>query len=110
MAIFALLDDVAEDSTAYLTVAFFDKDGVAAVPTSATYRIDCVTNDASVRASTSLTPASSIEIKLAPDDNKIISDANEYETREITVSASFGTGDESHERAQWRVRNLTYKA
>ena len=105
-----ILDDVEEDSTGYLTVAFLDKDGDPSVPTSATYRIDCVTNNQSVRASTALTPASSIEIKLAPDDNKIISDTNEYEIRELTVSASYGVGDESHASGKWRVHNLTYKA
>lgn len=110
MVIENYLKDIPEDSTGYLTVAFLDKAGAPAVPSSVTYKIDCVTNDASVRIATALTPATSIEITLTPEDNKIIADANEYEVREITVSATFGVGDESHDSAQWRVKNLAFKA
>lgn len=101
------MDSVNENSTAYLTVAFADKTGAPAVPTSATYRIDDITNNVPIRASTALTPAASIEITLAPGDNAIAGRASEI--HRVTVTAQYGgAGDAVSNEYDYQVNNLRY--
>lgn len=101
------MDQVNENSTAYLTVAFADKTGAPAVPSAATYRIDDVTNNRAIRATTSLTPAASIEITLAPTDNAIVGTASE--THRVTVTAQYGgAGDAVNSEYDYQVVNLRY--
>ena len=95
-----------EGSTSYLTVTFYDKDGGYEAPTTVTYKIWCITNDKEVRAVTSLTPASSIEITLTPTDNSIISQSNALETRLVTIEASYGVDDEINDEYEYDVKNL----
>lgn len=96
-----------EKSRCYLTVAFYDKDGNAAIPTSATYRIDCVTNNTQVKDDSSLTPGSSIEIPITSSDNAIIAITNTLERRKVTVEAVYGSGDEVHDEYEYYVKNLS---
>jgi len=97
---------VNEGSTAYLEVDFLDKDDAAATPSAVTYRIDCLTTGAAVRASTSLTAGSSIEITMTPADNAIQDQANDYERRLVTVEATYGASDSVNSEHEYVVRNL----
>lgn len=97
-----------ERSAAWLTVSFKDKDRVLATPVSVTYRVDCITTGTVIRAITALTPASSIEIALTPDDNRIIADANQRELRRVTVKAVYGSGDEIVDQYDYAVDNLSF--
>ncbi len=87
------------------TVQFRDA-GAAAVPTTASYRIDNVTSKTAIVPWTSLTPAASIDILVKSSDNRIISSAYNMEKRQIVVSADRGTDDETRSVAQWYVENL----
>ena len=98
---------VNEKTSAYLTVAFLDKAGVAAIPASVTYRIDCLTTGTAILADTSLTPASSIEIAITPAQNAILSDGNASETKRITVKASYGVSDGVNAQYDYTVTNLS---
>ena len=101
------MDQVNENSTAYLTVAFADKTGAPAVPTSATYRIDDVTNNVPIRGVTALTPAASIEITLVPADNAISGRASEI--HRVTVTAQYGGAtDAVNSEYDYQVVNLRY--
>lgn len=100
------LEIIDEETSAYLTVTFKDKDGQQQAPSSASYRIDCLTNDQEVRTDTSLTPAAQIEIHLEPTDNAIINQDNQTETRLVTIKASYGASDGINASYKYNVRNL----
>lgn len=108
MAIREVLAEINERSTGWLRVSFFDATGAAVAPDSVTYRIDDYPSGTSIRAETSLTPFSSVEIRLTPDDMRIFDSSRESEEREVTVRASFGAGDECNARAIINVRNLAF--
>lgn len=101
------LEIVNEGSTAYLTVAFTDKNGAAAAPTTVTYRIDCLTNGTEVKDDTSLSPGTSVEITITATENAIISQSNALEKRVVTVIGSYGTGDAVKNEYQYWVKNLS---
>ena len=103
------LEIVNEESTAYLTVQFKDKDGNLAAPSSASYRIDCLTNGQEVRGDTALTPASSIEITLTDTDYAIIDQTNSVERRLVTIMASYGAGDDINDEYEHDLKNLRKK-
>jgi hypothetical protein len=100
--------DVKERTTAYLTVTFKDKNGVAVAPNSASYRIDCLTSGQAVKAPTALAPASSIEITLTPADNAIRVATHVRETKRVTVSAIYGASDEVNDQYDYDVVNLSH--
>jgi len=109
MAITQVID---ERTTAYLQVDFLDKDGAAAVPSTVSYRIDDITDagdyaaGTQIRAPTSVSPAASVEITLDASDTTILSPASSFERRRVTVTATFGAGDEINSQYFFIVRNL----
>jgi len=110
MAIEILVGKINEGSTAFLTISFYNKLGVLAVPTSATYRIDDVATSTAIKATTPLVGGSSVELTISPTENRILSQANEYETREVTIIADFGAGEQMTSSMRYRVTNLLFKA
>jgi hypothetical protein len=71
---------VNEESSAFLTVSFYDKDDVLTTPSSVQYHLHCLTNNVEVRTWTALSPASEIEIGLDANDNAIIDQWNHTNT------------------------------
>jgi len=102
-----ILAIVPEQTTAYLTVTFLDKNGAAAAPTSVTYRIDCLRSGTVVLADTPLTPAASIEIVITPAQNAIQQAANSNEHKRVTVKATYGAADAVNDQYDYLVRNLS---
>lgn len=100
---------VNENNTAYLTVDFRDKRNRLAAPTAVTYRIDCLTTGAPVKAWTAIDPAASVEIIISAVENAILG-ANEREQRRVTVVAAYGSGneDQATDEFTYDVRNLQY--
>ncbi len=97
---------VNQGTTAYLTITFLDKAGVAQAPSSASYRIDCLTSGLEIKDDTSLTPASSVEVTLSATDNAIKLEANASERRLVTVTATYGTADAAVGEYEYHVKNL----
>lgn len=85
------MDQVNDQSTAYLTANFKDKDGAAATPTGVTYQVR--KPGAIVRAFTAVSAASSVTITLTPSDNTLAAGID-TETREVTVIAEYGASDQ----------------
>ena len=100
-----MTDSVNEDTSRNLTVSFFDADGVAVIPASVSYRVDCETTGREVRDWTEFggTLATSIEIELTSADNCILNQANETETRKVNVLTP-----EAHYEYEYTVNNLHY--
>lgn len=102
-----MLQQVNEESTAYLRATFLDKNGVQATPASLTYSIYCLTNGIEIRASAGLTPAGQVEIMLDTEDNRIVDELHDYETRRVTIEAVYGERDAQRSQYDYVVRNLS---
>ncbi len=100
------MEQVNERSTAYLTVTFKDKAGAAQQPTAASYRIDDVATGTEIRADTSLTPGTSVEITLTPADNAMVSATRPIEVHALTVTATYGDADAVRGVYLFEVANL----
>jgi hypothetical protein len=91
-----------------LEVTLLDKDGDPLVPTETHYHIHDVESATTIKNWTALTidgtGQGTIEVLAADQD--IIDDANEYETRILTVSAVYGASKEFHEEYRYRLKNL----
>lgn len=86
------MDKVVAGTTAYLTVDFKDKDGEPAIPSTVSYKVDNLGTGAVIRASTSATPSSSVEIVLAADvDTASPGPDFTYDVRRVTVTGTYGS-------------------
>jgi len=108
-----MLEVVAENSTYVLTVAFLDRNGMPATPSSATYRIDEATmegdEDAEILTDTAISGlASSVELTITPAQNAIVNDWKPFEERVITVTATYGVNDVKVDQYPYRVKNLRF--
>lgn len=104
------MNQINEKTTGYVTVTFRDKAGVAVMPTSVSYRIDCMTTGQQVRNWTPIAPGPSVEIVLTPADTSILVDANTHEQRRITTVATYGPGndDQCTDEVDFQVFNLKF--
>lgn len=80
---------VNEKSTSYVSVSFRDKAGALAVPTAITYRIDNLSDGAQIKPWTAITPASAVEVRIAPAENILLDPAKNEETRRLTFVATY---------------------
>jgi archaellum component FlaG (FlaF/FlaG flagellin family) len=89
------LTEITEETTAYLTVTFYDKNGAASAPASATYQVHDVESGTVMKASTAITPiAATVEIELpGATVNALVNQSNQRERRRVTVTATYGTSD-----------------
>lgn len=101
------MQQVNEKSTAYLTVTFRNKAGVAEAPATATYRIDDVASGAQVREAEAITPAAAtMEVRLTPADNALLEAGNPAELRRVTVVGQYGQDDAVTSEYVYEVINL----
>lgn len=105
----SVLFEVTERSTAWLTVSFYNRAGVLEIPATATYEIWDVASGTTIKASTSLTPASSIEITLSSDDNKILNQELFREARKVIVTAAYAGSEKLVQDYVYHVRNIAYR-
>lgn len=101
------MDIVNERSSAYITVAFLDKNGAPAIPTSITYSTRCTSTGTAIKSNVTVTPASTIIITLDALDNAIQNTSNSSENKLLTVRSTYGTNDECNDEYAWSVKNLT---
>lgn len=99
-------ETINENTTAYLTVYFRDKDGELAVPTSSRYRIDCMATGTLLVDWTNLGTVSSVEITIPSTVNIISNENNQYEDKKVTVHATYGEGDDVYEEYVYVVKNM----
>lgn len=99
--------EVTEKSTAYVTVSFFDKNDVAAAPSGITYRVDCEASGAELVPDTAGSPGTTLEITVPASANAIQQPTNAFETKLVTVTATYGAGEQVTGYFRYRVRNLS---
>lgn len=96
-----------EETSVVLTIRFYDRGGVAVVPLSAIYQVDCPTTGTAVRAETALLPAAQIALTLTAADNAIVDQGNVRELRRVTIEAVLPGGDTVNAQYDYLVRNLS---
>jgi hypothetical protein len=106
---------VKERSSSTVTAYFRDSSNAAAVPTTVHYRIDDVTGGINRTSNgvnqpitdwTSVTPAVSVDIVIKSSENRIESNGNARERRQITVSSDKGTDTETRDVTEWFIENI----
>lgn len=100
------LDEITERSTYIVRASFFDEDGVAVIPDSATVRIDDEKRKRNIRPVTALGGLSTfVDIEVTSDENHIIRSRQPYEVRIVTVEYDYD-GSTKHGTAQYRYKLL----
>ncbi len=97
-----------EDTAGNIQVSLYDSSSALTVPSTLEYRIDDWETDASVKAATTLTPASVFLVPLNPADNAIIDSELALEKKIVTITADKGMSTEYNEQIEYFVRNLSY--
>jgi hypothetical protein len=101
------MDQVNEQSSAFLTTTLLDKDEAPAQPTSASYTIHDVTTGTEIRGTTSLTVVLGVvEIALGKADNTMNDPTRKSERRRVTVNAIYGSDDHLNDFFVYEVKNL----
>jgi hypothetical protein len=101
------VDITADGDNFTATIQFFDEaSGVLTAPTTVEYRIDCLTNDHKVLDWTSVTTGDTVSIAVAGTYNTIITAANSFERKQITVCADRGLTFQCIDQKQWLCKNL----
>lgn len=96
---FSVLVNVLDDS---------DREGwVLQVPTSLKYRLDCLSTNAVILDWTSLAADDETTLAITADQNRIQSDCNEYERKQLTVKCNDGLSTQYQETWTWQVKNLS---
>lgn len=93
-----------EKSSLNATAVFRDGE-TANAPTTAKYRIDCLTTGTKIKDWTSLTPAASITIPITSTENKIQDQSYRFEKKQITVAADPDTSTETHGVTTYKIEN-----
>ena len=89
------------------TAIAYSRDGTAAnTPTTAQYRIDCLTSGQIIKNWTSLTPAAAMNIIITGSDNALKDQSNDYEMRQVTVEEDSDLDTQTRVSGIYRVRNL----
>lgn len=100
------MDTVNEGTTAYLSVAFKDKDGVAAAPSSVSYRIDCLTTGTAILGDTSVSASATVSITVTAAQNAILG-SRSMERRRVTITGTYAGSEAVREQFDYQVRNLS---
>lgn len=98
---------VNEGSRLRITATLLDPDDVPTTPTTLRYRLDCDTTGTVLIDWTDATAASTLEVVVAANSNRIINTRNLVERKVFTVEANGGTDDEFTDDVTYEVRNMT---
>lgn len=93
------------EGSSFTATAKFRNGTASEAPTTAQYRIDCLTTKREIKAWTDLTPAESISITTTGTDNAIIDGNNRTELKQITVQANQSTDGQTRDNVIYRVEN-----
>jgi hypothetical protein len=99
-----------EASTMTVLTKFFGNSNVPTTPATIRYRIKDVDNDRIVKDWTTVTPAQSVEIAVAAEDNEIYMDGstpfNRFEERVLVVQANYDTATQFTQEIRYLIKNL----
>lgn len=97
---------VDEASPLRARVNLLDPDAVAAVPSTLRFRLDCETTGTTLIEWTDIAPASTFDLTIPAEANRIINQRNRFERKVLTVEANSGTQDQFPKDVTYAVRNM----
>lgn len=97
---------VQKEGSSFTATAYFRTAKASATPTTAHYRVDCLTTGKNLTDWTSLAVATSIDISIPATDNAIQHAENQREKKQITVAADKGTSTETRDTKTYFVKNI----
>ena len=101
------IQKVNEKTSFRVTTTFLDDNNAVATPSSARYRIDCLTNKQQILDWTAIGSLSTqVTINITSDQNAIINDANSEERKELVVESTNASGQASISNVRWDAVNL----
>ena len=96
---------VIEESSSFTATTYFRNGDSADTPTTAQYRVDCLTTGKTLTEWTDLSVSTSNTITVTSSDNDIQDDYNALEKKRVTVQANQGTNTQTRDSVTWKVRN-----
>jgi len=87
---------------------FTDASGAPVTPTTVEYRVDDIFTGKEIRTWTSLTPAESVTVPIAPEDTAILNDDRAEEQRTVTIKAPYGASEQITESIDFAIKNLRF--
>ena len=101
------LDEVNERTLTVITAAFTDEDGAAVTPSLATYRIHDKQRRTVILDDTAISPlATSAEIRITGEQNRILRPRAAYEIRTVTVHYEWGADGVANSEFRYKLINL----
>lgn len=91
-----------------VTVAWKDGFGAPATPTTARYRVDCLTTGQTPLDWQDIAATPTVDIDIPGTANAIISAANEQEVKQITVQANYGQPNQRTVVGEYVVPNNAF--
>ena len=95
-----------KEGSSFTATVYFRSGKSSDTPSTAKYRVDCLTTGKNLTAWTSLTPATSVNISITPTENAIQYSENKTEKKQITVAADPDTSTETRSVAIYKVENI----
>lgn len=94
------------EGSSFTATAYFRSGSSSDTPSTAKYRVDCLTSGNVLQDWTTLTPATSVNITMTHAFNAIQNQGNAKEKKQLTVSADYGTSTETRDVQTWIVKNI----
>lgn len=95
-----------KEGSSFTAIAYFRSGKSSATPSTAKYRIDCLTSGTILQDWTTLTPATSVNISVTSTHNAIQHGSNRIEKKQLTIAADPGGSTETRDVATWVVENI----
>lgn len=98
---------VNENSTAILTLSFYDEENDPIIPTSGRYKVTDKESGTLVTDWTSFNPsASTHDLPITESETTILDSSNNYETRMVWVEYEYGVGGKGSDLIEYSVKNF----
>ena len=95
-----------KEGSSFTATAYFRDGEAASAPTTAKYRVDCLTTGTTLQDWTTLTPAVSNSIAITATHNAIQDQSNKTEKKQITVSGNHDTATQFRNTVTYKIENI----
>ena len=95
-----------KEGSGFTATAYFRNGSTGEAPTTAKYRVDCLTTGKNLTGWTSLSVAESINISITATENAIQDQNNRTERKQLTVAADPDTSTQTRDSVLWEVENI----
>ncbi len=108
---------IIDERNSFTATASFRDGDTAQAPTTARYRLDCLSTGTKLLGWTNLSPAESIAIPITSENNRIVSAStttgsaflgvgnNGFEKKQLTLASDPGETTETRDVITWKVKN-----